>query len=131
MRGFFFDREIVYQALGVFGLESNNAGEFTLEVRIICIEPFGNVLGMSLVFGKEDGLSKAVAASDFQATFHHVGKYFVHGVPVKQPFVDGFGFYPFRDFSVFIPPVKRFPLLFVFIGELVVIYPLALELKGH
>ena len=83
IRRFFLVREIVYQALGVLGFESYDTGELTLEMRIISIEPFGNKLSMSLVLGKKDSFTQAVAASNFQPPGHQVCQHFVYSINIE------------------------------------------------
>ena len=46
VRRLVLDREVIDQALGVFGLEGDDPGELALEVRVVGIEALGDELGV-------------------------------------------------------------------------------------
>ena len=103
MRRLLVDREGVDQALRVFDLEGDGAGEGSLEVRVIDVEALGDEVGMVLVLGKDDGLPQAVAAGHLEAARHQVGEHLVDGVGVEQPLVDRRGLDALGDGAVLVP----------------------------
>ena len=105
----------VDQALGIFGLEGDDAGKLALVVRIVRVEAFSDELGMVVVLGEDDGLAQPVAACDLLAVGHQVLKHLVDRVRVEQPLVDRCGFDLVRDRAVLVP-FQRVPLLLFFIG---------------
>ena len=62
MRTLVLGREVVDQALGIFGLEGDDAGEVAGKRRVVDVEPFLDELGMGLVLGEDDGLAQPVIA---------------------------------------------------------------------
>ena len=82
--------EIVDQALRVFGLESDDACELALEMRVVDVEPLGDELGVVVVLGEDDGLAQPVAASHLLPARHQMLQHLVHGVRIEQPLVDRF-----------------------------------------
>ena len=84
---------------------------------------------MGLVLGEDDGLAEPVAAFDLETVLHQVGDDVIDGILVEQPFVDLGGIDAVGDFVL--APFQHVPLVFFFLGEIVVAQAGAHDLQRH
>src|ERR1700733_1826132 len=64
--------EVIDQTLRVFGFESDDAGELSLEMRIVRVEAIGDEVGMVLVLGEQNRLAEPVAACNGKTSCHQM-----------------------------------------------------------
>ena len=116
--------EIVEQRLGVFGLEVDYARERAFEMRIIGIEAIDDELGMVVVLGENDRLTKAITVRYLETLRHQVFKYLVDRVVVEQPLIDGRSLDLRRDRARLVP-FDRVPVFLLFLRKIIIADALA------
>ena len=90
-------REVVDQALSIFGLESDDPRELSFVMRVILIEALGDELRMVVILGEDDRLSEPVAACHLLPAGHQVFEHLVHCIRVEQPPIDCRRFHAVRE----------------------------------